>query len=123
MNQEPPPPRARATAGGANAPPGRITFPSVEALESFARAWQRDDDWRRHEAEIARVEHPEALPVPVSHGGPEVPFGVAVDAYVVATGTSRAECFRRISAVTGNSPNGISLRYTNRPGEVWRFAG
>jgi hypothetical protein len=24
------------------------------------------------------------LPVPVSHGGPEVPFGIAVDAYVVA---------------------------------------
>jgi hypothetical protein len=123
MNQEPPSTIARAKACGANVRAGRITFPSVEALESFARAWQRDDDWRRHEAEIARVEHPEALPVPVSHGGPEVPFGVAVDAYVVATGTSRAECFRRISAVTGNSPNGISLRYTNRPGEVWRFAG
>ena len=41
MNQEPPSTIARAKACGANVRAGRITFPSVEALESFARAWQR----------------------------------------------------------------------------------
>jgi hypothetical protein len=64
-----------------------------------------------------------ALPVPVSMGGPERPFRDAVDAYVLVHGVTRAECFRRISAKTGNSPNGLGLRYRGRGDQVWQFAG
>jgi hypothetical protein len=60
------------------------------------------------------------LPLPESDGGPSVPFCEAVDAYVRDHGVSRAECFRRIAAETGNSPNGLALRYKARGG-VWRF--
>lgn len=114
---------ARAKQHGANVRAGRITFPSVEALEAFAAAWQVDERERRHERAIAAVPDPSALPVPASHGGPDIPFAVAVDAYTRHHGVTRAECFRRIAAVTGNSTSGISLRYTNRPDDVWRHAG
>jgi hypothetical protein len=68
------------------------------------------------------VEGGAELPLPVSMGGPELPFADAVDAYVLVHGVTRAECFRRISARTGNSPKGLDLRYRGRGDQVWRFA-
>src|SRR5262245_60317188 len=60
------------------------------------------------------------LPLPTDMGGPEVPFGEAVDAYVAVHRVSKAETFRRIAAETGNSPKGLSLRYGERGDRVWR---
>lgn len=113
----------RAKQYGANVRGGRITFRSAEALENFARTWQVDEGRRQHERAIAAVKDPGALPLPVSHGGPDIPFAVAVDAWTRHHRTSNAECYRQIAAVTGNSPKGIALRYSGRGGEVWRFAG
>ena len=59
------------------------------------------------------------LPLPTSHGGPRVPFADLVDAYISFHGVTQTETFKRISAVTGNSANGISLRYHQRGGDVW----
>ena len=61
------------------------------------------------------------LPLPDLDG--QVPFaGILVDAYVEAYGVSRAECFRRIADVTGNSVNSLSLRYHQRGNFVWRMS-
>jgi hypothetical protein len=60
------------------------------------------------------------LPLPESEGGPGAPFADAVDAYVRDHGVSNAETFRRIAALTGNSPGTLSLRYRNRGDAVWR---
>jgi hypothetical protein len=58
------------------------------------------------------------LPLP---GGPE-PFAKLVDAYVSYHKVTKAETFRRISAETGNSPKGISLRYYERSDQPWWIA-
>lgn len=113
----------QAKAHGANVRAGRITFPSVDALEAFARVWRVDESHRLHAAAVAAVADPGALPLPESHGGPNVSFGVLVDAWTAHHNTSRAECFRQISGRTGNSEKGIALRYRSRPNDVWRFAG
>lgn len=63
------------------------------------------------------------LPLPVAMGGAETAFGDAVDAYTDTHGISRRETFARIAAATGNSSNGLSLRYHQRWGDVWRFSG
>lgn len=63
------------------------------------------------------------LPLPGVQGGPDVGFAAAVDAYRAEHGISRMEVFRRLSAVTGNSPKGLSLRYYQHGDEPWAFAG
>jgi hypothetical protein len=63
------------------------------------------------------VEEPR-LPLP---GGNE-PWGELVDAYVQHHGITRAECFRRVAAETGNSVNALGLRYRQRHGKPWYFA-
>lgn len=65
----------------------------------------------------------ERLPLPENMGGLDKPFGELVDVYTEAERITRAEAFRRIAAVTGNSVNGVSLRYYQRGGEVWRVGG
>jgi hypothetical protein len=50
------------------------------------------------------------LPLPVGGTWP-YDFHERVDSYQAAHGISRADVFRRISAITGNSPNGLALRY------------
>lgn len=62
------------------------------------------------------------LPLPEDQGGPTMPFAKAVDAYAAEQGVSRAETFRRIAAVTGNTPGGLALRYRDRGDRVWRWA-
>jgi hypothetical protein len=70
---------------------------------------------------VKRIRPP--LPLPVELGGPEIAFRRAVDSYAFANKVSRAAVFRDIAAATGNSPNGLSLRYYQRGEEVWRFVG
>ena len=55
------------------------------------------------------------LPLPGSPGG----FKALVDAYAAYHAVSRAEVFRRIASVTGNSPNGLRLRYDQRGDRPW----
>ena len=62
------------------------------------------------------------LPLPEEDGGPSVPFRDAVDAYTQAHNVSRAETYRRIAAITGNSTNGLRLRYDQRGDDVWCFS-
>ena len=51
------------------------------------------------------------LPLPDVWGLWPRDFAEGVDAYAEAQGVTRAEVFRRISAITGNAINGLSLRY------------
>jgi len=51
------------------------------------------------------------LPLPDVWGLWPRDFAERVDAYAEAQGVTRAEVFRRISAITGNAINGLSLRY------------
>jgi len=62
---------------------------------------------------------PAALPLP---GDGDTPFDVLVDLYVSAHRVRRAETSRRIAAVTGNSTNGLALRYRQRYDAPWRFS-
>lgn len=59
------------------------------------------------------------LPLPDT----EIPFAEAVDRYAKAEGISRAEVFRRIRDETGNSVNGLQLRYYQRGDQPWRALG
>lgn len=54
---------------------------------------------------------PPELPLPSYAGIWPHDFTRLVDAYAEAHNVPRAEVFRRISAATGNSVNGLSLRY------------
>ena len=78
-------------------------------------AWQRPV-----RIELLPDDYLAPLPLPESEGGPGAPFADAVDAYTRDHGVSNAETFRRIAAVTGNSPGALALRYRNRGGAVWR---
>ena len=51
------------------------------------------------------------LPLPDVWGLWPRDFAERVDAYAEARGVTRAEVFHRISAITGNAINGLSLRY------------
>jgi hypothetical protein len=55
------------------------------------------------------------LPLP----GLERPFGELVDAYTSHHEISKAETYRRIADVTGNSASAIALRYRNRGDQPW----
>ncbi len=59
------------------------------------------------------------LPLPWRLGGPELTFGEAVDNYAAAHGVTRAETFRRISDVTGNSTGTLARRYSDRGNSEW----
>jgi hypothetical protein len=72
---------------------------------------------RREQPDWVDMAFPSPLP-----GSDDTPFGVLVDRYVASHGVSRAETFRRIAAVTGNSPAGLSIRYHERYDRPWRFA-
>jgi hypothetical protein len=117
----------------------------VEVLDPFEGPWPGSQftdtkvDWAR----VKLLEGPEAgterqvrpndlspdsedglapLPLPTSIGGPYAPFRLAVDAYVEAHDVSRAETFRRVAAETGNSPNGLALRYRDRGESMWHIS-
>jgi hypothetical protein len=62
------------------------------------------------------------LPLPIDLGGPELPFARAVDAYIATHGGTKKACYEAIAAITGNSPKGIALRYSQRGDRVWLFA-
>jgi hypothetical protein len=72
-----------------------------------------------------RLSLDENLTLPISPPLPdtEMAFGPLVDQYSQAHAITRAETFRRISAVTGNSVNGLSLRYHQKGDQPWRFSG
>jgi len=63
---------------------------------------------------------PDEPPLPLP--GRSEPWGELVDAYVKYHGISRAECFRRVVAETGNSVKSLDLRYRQRYSYPWHFA-
>jgi len=81
--------------------------------------------WQRPAVFVLHGESPEGGRRPLVHDGPRAAlpdvwglwprdFAERVDAYAEAQGVTRAEVFRRISAITGNAINGLSLRYYKR---------
>jgi hypothetical protein len=59
------------------------------------------------------------LPLPADLGGPHMPFGDAVDAYVLGHEVTLAEAFEHIAQATGVSPEAVEDRYDTAGDRVW----
>ncbi len=105
---------ALAKQHGATTRAGRISFPSGDALASFAEAWVKGAPHRVWEAAVAAVDDAGTLPIPDAKRGTffwGYDWPSRVEAYARYHGVTRAEVFRRIEASTGANINSMSLRY------------
>ena len=120
--QNPTPAEARERAEALTAEYRRFAATDRPDDLQGGREWHRQRDAIEAAARAARAAFyrlTAPLPLPASLGGPDLPFGQAVDNYVAAHGVSRAETFRRIANVTRNSTATLGQRYRNRGDSEW----